>query len=207
MVLVRPIRPEDEPLMVAFHGTLSERSVYMRYLEIMKQEDWPNPSISSAGARTTTVGPSGVKMTGPYEYVAPSFWYVDTRHGGAFGFNTETSPGPAPPLASCLRKFIPADHMWPQDSFWNFHAGSEGFKDLSHFNSAMDAIYGAPSAKTDKAIVWLLGDSASASADDDDAALKPVIARGTGARGARIELSREQGRDRAKLTIFRDTPP
>ena len=27
-VVLRPIRPEDEPLMVAFHGTLSERSVY-----------------------------------------------------------------------------------------------------------------------------------------------------------------------------------
>ena len=26
-----PIRPEDEPLMGKFHGTLSERSVYMRY--------------------------------------------------------------------------------------------------------------------------------------------------------------------------------
>jgi acetyltransferase len=31
-VTVRPIRPEDEPLLVAFHGTLSERSVYLRYL-------------------------------------------------------------------------------------------------------------------------------------------------------------------------------
>jgi|HigsolmetaAR201D_1030396.scaffolds.fasta_scaffold02072_4 acetyltransferase len=30
-VTIRPIRPEDEPLMVAFHSTLSERSVYMRY--------------------------------------------------------------------------------------------------------------------------------------------------------------------------------
>jgi acetyltransferase len=29
---IRPIRPEDEPLMVTFHGTLSERSVYFRYL-------------------------------------------------------------------------------------------------------------------------------------------------------------------------------
>jgi acetyltransferase len=27
----RPIRPEDEPLMVAFHRTLSEKSVYLRY--------------------------------------------------------------------------------------------------------------------------------------------------------------------------------
>jgi acetyltransferase len=30
-VTIRPIRPEDEPLMVRFHESLSERSVYMRY--------------------------------------------------------------------------------------------------------------------------------------------------------------------------------
>ncbi|HZU27219.1 MAG TPA: GNAT family N-acetyltransferase, partial [Bryobacteraceae bacterium] len=35
-ITVRPIRPEDEPMMVAFHHTLSERSVYMRYFHWMK---------------------------------------------------------------------------------------------------------------------------------------------------------------------------
>jgi len=30
-VTVRPIRPEDESLMVKFHGTLSDRTVYLRY--------------------------------------------------------------------------------------------------------------------------------------------------------------------------------
>jgi acetyltransferase len=30
-VAIRPIRPEDEPMMVKFHQTLSERSVYFRY--------------------------------------------------------------------------------------------------------------------------------------------------------------------------------
>ncbi|HEY0606175.1 MAG TPA: GNAT family N-acetyltransferase, partial [Herpetosiphonaceae bacterium] len=30
-VTIRPIRPDDEPLMVAFHHTLSDRSVYLRY--------------------------------------------------------------------------------------------------------------------------------------------------------------------------------
>jgi acetyltransferase len=35
-VVIRPIRPEDEPLMVEFHHTLSERSVYMRYFHWMK---------------------------------------------------------------------------------------------------------------------------------------------------------------------------
>jgi acetyltransferase len=34
-VTIRPIRPEDEPLMVKFHETLSERSVYLRYFHLM----------------------------------------------------------------------------------------------------------------------------------------------------------------------------
>jgi acetyltransferase len=33
-VTIRPIRPEDEPQMVRFHQTLSERSVYMRYFQV-----------------------------------------------------------------------------------------------------------------------------------------------------------------------------
>ncbi|HSA92182.1 MAG TPA: bifunctional acetate--CoA ligase family protein/GNAT family N-acetyltransferase [Terriglobales bacterium] len=32
-IVIRPIRPEDEPLMVWFHQTLSERSVYLRYFQ------------------------------------------------------------------------------------------------------------------------------------------------------------------------------
>jgi acetyltransferase len=34
-VTIRPIRPEDEPMMVQFHATLSERSVYLRYFHLM----------------------------------------------------------------------------------------------------------------------------------------------------------------------------
>ena len=35
-ILIRPIRPEDEPLMVRFHATLSQRSVYLRYFNLIK---------------------------------------------------------------------------------------------------------------------------------------------------------------------------
>lgn len=35
-VTLRPIRPEDEPLMVAFHQTLSDESVYARWLHMIK---------------------------------------------------------------------------------------------------------------------------------------------------------------------------
>ena len=35
---IRPIRPEDEPAMVRFHETLSERSVYLRYFHLINLE-------------------------------------------------------------------------------------------------------------------------------------------------------------------------
>jgi acetyltransferase len=35
-VTLRPIRPEDEPLMVKFHETLSDRSVYFRWLHMLR---------------------------------------------------------------------------------------------------------------------------------------------------------------------------
>ncbi|HYK90294.1 MAG TPA: bifunctional acetate--CoA ligase family protein/GNAT family N-acetyltransferase [Acidobacteriota bacterium] len=35
-VVIRPIRPEDEPLMIAFHETLSDRSVFFRYFHPMR---------------------------------------------------------------------------------------------------------------------------------------------------------------------------
>jgi len=37
-VTIRPIRPEDEPKLVTFHERLSERSVYLRYANLMKLE-------------------------------------------------------------------------------------------------------------------------------------------------------------------------
>jgi acetyltransferase len=35
-VVIRPIRPEDEPTMVKFHETISDRSVYLRYFHMEK---------------------------------------------------------------------------------------------------------------------------------------------------------------------------
>jgi acetyltransferase len=37
-ITVRPIRPEDEPLMVKFHATLSEQTVHFRYFQLSKLE-------------------------------------------------------------------------------------------------------------------------------------------------------------------------
>ena len=120
------------------------------YLEVLKETQWPNPIVSSASqAPAKFSGPSGVKMTGPYDYVPPLYWYVDTKHGGAYGFNTETSPGPAIPPENSLARFIPRDELWPRNETWNFHAGSGGFKDLHIYNSALNVMYGEPKSLED----------------------------------------------------------
>src|SRR5215472_9692654 len=120
------------------------------YLDILKNLEWPNPTISSASATPTKVtGPSGVKMTGPYEYVPPVYWFADTKAGGAWSYNTETSPGPAIPPKESLAKFIPKDHLWPIDDYWNFHAGGERFTTIDIFRDALEKRYGAPTSLDD----------------------------------------------------------
>jgi exo-1,4-beta-D-glucosaminidase len=120
-------------------------NVERAYLDVEAQTHWPNPILSSASGRSTTVtGPSGVKMTGPYDYVSPSYWYLNKHDGGNFGFNTETSPGPAIPSLASRKKFLSDPDAWPPTADWSYHNGGGEFVNLNVLNSAMDAIYATP---------------------------------------------------------------
>jgi|HubBroStandDraft_1064217.scaffolds.fasta_scaffold00008_95 exo-1,4-beta-D-glucosaminidase len=131
--------------------------VEQMYLNIEKQLLWPNPVVSSATGKATTVtGDSGVKMTGPYEYIAPSYWEQDTLQGqpnrkscnaggcgGAYGFNMETSMGPAVPPIESIRAMVGNDKdLWPIDDVWNYHAGGGEFKTIQVFSTALANRYG-----------------------------------------------------------------
>jgi exo-1,4-beta-D-glucosaminidase len=123
------------------------------YLDIEKETHWPKPVTSSATAKRAEVtGVSGVKMSGPYDYVPPNYWLLDTKAGGAYGFNTETSPGPAVPPLEELKTFIPADKLWPMGDFWEFHAGGGQFKNIDLFTHALEMRYG--SAKSAADFAW-----------------------------------------------------
>jgi len=140
--------------------------VEQTYLKVEKELLWPNPVVSSATAQTTSVtGESGVKMTGPYDYVAPGYWEQDSVNtlathkecnpggcGGAYGFNTETSMGPAVPPIESIREMLPKDHLWPIDDWWNFHAGGGEFKDIHVFTDALNARYGKAESAEDFAL-------------------------------------------------------
>jgi len=120
------------------------------YLQVESETHWPNPILSSATqAPTTVTGESGVKMTGPYDYVAPSYWYYATRFGGAVGYNTETSPGPAISSLASRKLFLSDPEAWPPTADWSLHYGGGEFANLKVFDAAMEAVYAKPNSAGD----------------------------------------------------------
>lgn len=120
------------------------------YLQVESDTHWPNPILSSATqAPTTVTGESGVKMTGPYDYVAPSYWSTGLKFGGAIGYNTETSPGPAIPSLASRKLFLPDPEAWPPTANWSFHYGGGEFVNLKVFDSSMEAVYAKPNSTAD----------------------------------------------------------
>ena len=119
--------------------------VEKRYLKIYNELDY-RPYVCSASSLTSLAGPSGNKMAGPYEYVCPDYWFVDTKFGGNYGFNTETGVGLNMPQAESVRRMVGEDHLWPVDSNWDYHCTASS----SHMNTpriAMESAakqYGAP---------------------------------------------------------------
>ena len=125
--------------------------VEREYLAVEKELNWPNPVVSSATAKPTDVtGKSGVKMSGPYDWVPPAYWLTDkNKLGGGWGYNTETGPGPAIPTISSLKKFVPADQLWPINDFWLYHAGLGKFQQVDLMSEAMKQRYGTPADLND----------------------------------------------------------
>ncbi len=126
------------------------------YLAIEAELHWPDPIVSSASQMPTKVtGISGVKMTGPYDYVEPSYWWVAMQRkgndfprdfGGAYIFNTETSPGPSMMGLASRKKFLPDPNAWPPTDDWKLHYSGGGFRSMHVLDRAMDAMYAKPAS-------------------------------------------------------------
>lgn len=115
------------------------------YQATLKELDPDRPFLNSTGTKVSPVsGPSGVKMNGPYDWVPPNYWYEDKKNGGAFGFNTETGPGPQVPVLESLRAMIPEGHLWPPDEVWYYHCCRGIFRNLDRYHEALKNRLGWP---------------------------------------------------------------
>lgn len=102
------------------------------------------PYITSAKQMESNLsGTSGTKMAGPYDYVAPAYWYAKEAPGGAFGFNTETGIGAQIPVKESLRQML-GDQLWPLDGVWDYHCtgASEAFNNLDILKETITHRYG-----------------------------------------------------------------
>ena len=118
--------------------------------EIFKKENWPNEILSSAHHdKKETKYPTGVKMSGPYSWVPPNYFYLEEarnkNYGGAWGFTTEGGPGENPLRKGSYEKVFNKDNVnnYTSDS-WNYHCGKKGgaFADLDKFNLPLKERYG-----------------------------------------------------------------
>jgi len=115
------------------------------YHKILAADDPTRPFLNSTGTKVSPVsGKSGVKMNGPYDWVPPNYWYEDKKYGGAFGFNTETGPGPQVPVLESLKKMIPEEALWPPNDYWDYHCCRGIFRNLDRYNEAMKERLGWP---------------------------------------------------------------
>ena len=121
-----------------------------QYIDILKQNDDRPHLISAANTKSEVSGLSGMKMAGPYDYVAPNYWYLEQAPGGAFGFNTETGIGAQLPVRESLEKMI-GKNLWPLSDVWNYHctASASAMNTLSRLQMVIKGRYGEPTGLDD----------------------------------------------------------
>ncbi|MEU3465244.1 sugar-binding domain-containing protein [Streptomyces sp. NPDC006733] len=130
-----------------------DATIEKNYLDALKAADWPTPVVAAASAKSSPQsGPSGMKMSGPYDWVPPNYWYAK-REGGATGFNSETSAGPDIPTLDTLRRTLsPAEleTLWKDPTAKQYHRSpSQTFSDLKLYGNALAGRYGKPTGLDD----------------------------------------------------------
>ncbi|KAI1498752.1 glycoside hydrolase family 2 protein [Biscogniauxia marginata] len=130
------------------------------YLASLKEADWQVPIIASASKRgfPEVLGPSGLKMDGPYDWVPPNYWYdvepTEDRLGAAFGFGSELGAGVGTPEFGSLKKFLSNSEMedlWKQPDKGLYHMSTNvsSFYDRKIYNGALWERWGVPTSLED----------------------------------------------------------
>lgn len=117
------------------------------YHRILADLHWQNTTVDSvsAFARDTDGRPlwDGIQMAGPYSWRPPSYWFSG-KYAATRGSTAEQGDNEhIPPFAS-LKRFIPADKLWPINDVWYFHAGADSNNAaLSSIRTAVVRRYGS----------------------------------------------------------------
>ncbi len=117
------------------------------YHRILKELHWQNAVVDTVSSYAKNANGerewSGVHMEGPYSWRPPTYWFSG-RYSAARGACAEQGDNEHIPPYESLKKFIPADKLWPINETWYFHAGSnEGNNTLANIQRVIDRRYGS----------------------------------------------------------------
>jgi len=90
------------------------------YHQILREEHWQNAVVDTVSHVNRTW--SGIHMAGPYVWRPPYYWFSD-QYGPARGSSAEEGDNETIPPLESLKRFIPADKLWPINEYWYFHSG------------------------------------------------------------------------------------
>jgi exo-1,4-beta-D-glucosaminidase len=110
------------------------------YNQILRELHWQNAVLNTVSSFNRNW--SGIHMYGPYVWRPPYFWFSE-KYGNARGSSAEEGDNETIPPVESLKKFIPADKLWPINEYWYFHSGAnEGNNTLANVQQVLNKRYG-----------------------------------------------------------------
>ena len=126
--------------------------VRQEYRKIISEAHWQNAVVDTVSSFAR--GPSGdrwdgIHMEGPYSWRPPTYWF-SAKYPASRGSVVEQGDNEQIPTLESLKKFIPADKLWPINDAWYMHAGAIGkTSTLANIQNVLQRRYGASSGVED----------------------------------------------------------
>ncbi|HEV2498165.1 MAG TPA: glycoside hydrolase [Terriglobia bacterium] len=123
------------------------------YHKVLKELHWQNAVVDTVSnykkdAEGRTLW-DGIHMLGPYSWRPPYYWF-NGEFPAAQGSCAEQGDNESIPPFESLKKFIPADKLWPINEYWYYHAGANrGNSTLGTIRKVVEQRYGAPAGAED----------------------------------------------------------
>lgn len=106
---------------------LPPEPVRNEYHKILSEVRWPNAIVDTVSSFAKDAKGEriwdGIIMEGPYSWRSPAYWFSG-KYPPSRGSSAEQGDNESIPTLESLKKFIPADKLWPINDTWFFHSGA-----------------------------------------------------------------------------------
>jgi exo-1,4-beta-D-glucosaminidase len=123
-------------------------AIRAQYHQVLNELHWQNAVVDTvSNFKKDAAGHTlwnGIHMLGPYSWRPPSYWF-DPKYPASQGSCAEQGDNESIPPFESLKKYIPADKLWPINEYWYYHSGANrGNSTLETIQKVVEKRYGKP---------------------------------------------------------------